>query len=112
MYAYNYIYIYICIYCFSFIDNNTVKLFYTTFSVSPRAEDVIGGDLYDFLDEKPPEKPRGLARAASLPPGARSRPSRSSLDDRPPAPLGTDANTLEGEPAQKDRKKCVMICSV
>ena len=38
-----------------------------------RAESVLGGDLYDFLDEKPPEKPKGLARAKSLPPGARSR---------------------------------------
>lgn len=60
-----------------------------------QAKSILGGDLYDFLDEKPPEKPKGLARAKSLPPGARNLRS-NRLEDRPPAPLGTDADTLEG----------------
>ena len=65
-----------------------------------QAESCVGGDLYDFLDEKPPEpRPTLRQRAVSLPPGARSpRGSplqRRSLDDRPPA-AGGDSNTLEG----------------
>eukprot|EP00434_Breviolum_minutum_P010947 symbB.v1.2.009653.t1/scaffold593.1/size185935/4 len=65
-----------------------------------QAESCVGGDLYDFLDEKPPEpQPTLRQRAVSLPPGARSpRGSplqRRSLDDRPPA-AGGDSNTLEG----------------
>eukprot|EP00438_Fugacium_kawagutii_P004850 Skav221071 [mRNA] locus=scaffold3118:276688:279958:- [translate_table: standard] len=55
----------------------------------------VGGDLYAFLDETPPAKPRGLARARSVPPGTdRQEPERSrcrerwSSDDRPPAAVG------------------------
>ncbi|CAK9115359.1 unnamed protein product [Durusdinium trenchii] len=63
-------------------------------------EEGCGIDLYEFLDEKPPDPPAlpARARAHSLPPGGRFRHDRAtrSRSDTRPSPGSAVSDTLEG----------------